>query len=713
LHLRSRLKMSTIKYTLPPVTEITRSILALALIALLFACGAPSPDVHPVTNDLLIAARVDSLYNAGTALIREDYDRARPLVQSSFELGYANGQDSLVGMRKVKIATYEVYLGNIETGKQMLREVRSRAEENGPGELLVNVYSELIQVNEYYGEPDSVDYYLERILSTIDTVKAPNQYANYLRRRAEVLRLRYEVTASVRDYTRALAIYDKHANSNIDSSAIAGILIDLAVLLSYTGSFEKAFPYFKRALRHFVPGQPGYAYGAARVISTATALGENEYAEARIAEVLNQTDASPSERYLAVFGIAQVAYSRGQYQGVIDELTMLEDMQTDDPTVIFETLKFRASALLHLNQPERLQQAVDQLVNADANETQKETADLIARKAAIVIDGGPALLGRLEELLTLQDSFSRKDQFLALANMEVSYRSAVKDREIAEAEVALTRAATAQRQFQILGGMGLLIGLGLLAGLILYRRNNRRLEVLNERLKSSVGELDIANESLSGRNEELDGLNVALADSKSRIEVLNEELNHRVKNNLAFMSSVFQMQSRRTESEEAKELLTRMESRIETLNAAHELMQNQVNDKDQLSVQLFFDNIAKGLQRFYATDEEVLEVKLDIANIDIPNTHLIRLGLIANELTSNTVKHTLSVNQRRVAFVKIASTASGGYQFVYQDQGTGIPDWRQRETVQRQSLGTKLIDLMVGNIGGGLKIGRCIKCNGE
>jgi len=64
-------------------------------------------------------------------------------------------------------------------------------------------------------------------------------------------------------------------------------------------------------------------------------------------------------------------------------------------------------------------------------------------------------------------------------------------------------------------------------------------------------------------------LNLTLNNQKTQIQLLNRELNHRVKNNLTFMTSLLEMQSRRSDSIETKSALKESESRLKALALVH------------------------------------------------------------------------------------------------------------------------------------------------
>ncbi|WP_383150699.1 histidine kinase dimerization/phosphoacceptor domain -containing protein, partial [Streptomyces sp. NPDC056697] len=60
------------------------------------------------------------------------------------------------------------------------------------------------------------------------------------------------------------------------------------------------------------------------------------------------------------------------------------------------------------------------------------------------------------------------------------------------------------------------------------------------------------------------------------------EIHHRIKNNLQTIASMLRLQSRRSESEEAKKILKDSLNRILSIAATHELLSKQLSDEINL-----------------------------------------------------------------------------------------------------------------------------------
>ena len=115
------------------------------------------------------------------------------------------------------------------------------------------------------------------------------------------------------------------------------------------------------------------------------------------------------------------------------------------------------------------------------------------------------------------------------------------------------------------------------------------------------------------------------------------EIHHRIKNNLQTIASMLRMQSRRTDSEEAKRILKDNLNRILSIAATHELLSKQLSDEINLIDVIQF--VLKNLQRSYTENDEVqlhltnnveFLVESDIATV---------IALIINELVQNCYDH--------------------------------------------------------------------------
>jgi two-component sensor histidine kinase len=185
-----------------------------------------------------------------------------------------------------------------------------------------------------------------------------------------------------------------------------------------------------------------------------------------------------------------------------------------------------------------------------------------------------------------------------------------------------------------------------------------------------------------------------LIKQKSTIQLLHQELNHRVKNNLYFMTSLLEMQSRRTQNAEAREIIQETENRLGALSLVHS---NLFKNDDTTTVNLanYLEELVSQLEKIFAIPDKELNFICHFTDHHVNAEDAMRLGLIVNELVTNSVKHAFSkVNEPQIN-IATKLDKMGKLTLEYKDNGPGhthISDLKSEEI--NAHLGTKLIALL-------------------
>jgi PAS domain S-box-containing protein len=185
-------------------------------------------------------------------------------------------------------------------------------------------------------------------------------------------------------------------------------------------------------------------------------------------------------------------------------------------------------------------------------------------------------------------------------------------------------------------------------------------------------------------------------------EMLMKEIYHRVKNNLMVISSLLNLQSRYIKDQEAKGLFMESQDRARSMALIHERLY-QSTDLKHIDFGDYLHNMARDLFNTYAgasgnveLDMEIDEVMLDI-NTSIP------LGLIVNEIISNSLKHAFPHNMKGKISIKLYKDENE-YNLKIKDNGIGIPEDVDLE--RTDSLGMQLINNLTEQINADLCIRR-------
>jgi PAS domain S-box-containing protein len=187
--------------------------------------------------------------------------------------------------------------------------------------------------------------------------------------------------------------------------------------------------------------------------------------------------------------------------------------------------------------------------------------------------------------------------------------------------------------------------------------------------------------------EQEEALRRALDDKNT----LLKELYHRVKNNLQLIISLFNLQVRSVSEEQARQALHDAASRVRAMALVHErLYQSGTLSSIRLDdyIRELCEQVAGAAsahQRGIAVDVEAepVEVGLDVA---------VPLGLLLNELVTNSFKHGFPAERRGRVLVKLAHVDGDTVRLTVGDDGVGLPPGMDRTS--RRSLGLKLVSAL-------------------
>jgi two-component sensor histidine kinase len=220
-------------------------------------------------------------------------------------------------------------------------------------------------------------------------------------------------------------------------------------------------------------------------------------------------------------------------------------------------------------------------------------------------------------------------------------------------------------------------------------------------VKERTGDLKKTNERLHLEIVERKEAEEKIAASLKEKEVLLKEIHHRVKNNLQMIDSLLNLQSTKINHKRSINLLKESQNRVRSMALIHE----KLYQSDSLS-EILFDEYILDLTHFlfqsYGADSDKLELKADLESISIDIDTAVPLGLIINELISNSLKHAFPKNNRGEINFALHMVNADKINLTVSDNGVGIPKGLLLEN--RKSLGLELIRLLVDQLDGDIDI---------
>lgn len=172
------------------------------------------------------------------------------------------------------------------------------------------------------------------------------------------------------------------------------------------------------------------------------------------------------------------------------------------------------------------------------------------------------------------------------------------------------------------------------------------------------------------RNEELLQKTLSerdlLLDQK---EMLLGDANHRVKNSLQLVSSILRMQAGATRNDAVRASLETASSRVFAVSAAHELIYRSRNMK-RVDIGAFVPRLVAHLNATLQSGTQRVEAFEKTDSLSLPTDVAISLGLLINELVTNSFKHAFAGREQGRVEV-VLSSEDDRLRLCVRDDGTG------------------------------------------
>ena len=191
-----------------------------------------------------------------------------------------------------------------------------------------------------------------------------------------------------------------------------------------------------------------------------------------------------------------------------------------------------------------------------------------------------------------------------------------------------------------------------------------------------------------------------LQKSLKEKEILIKEIYHRVKNNLAVVSGLLNMQSTYIKDKEAIAAFQETRDRIYSISAVHSQLYNS-EDYSTIDYTQYIKNLVNNI--FYSSQiSGPVKLHLELDDVILPIDKAIPCGLLLNEIVTNALKHAFPENRKGNLRIIMSSLEDNNCEIIVKDDGIGIPDNLNLE--KSKTYGLKLINLLTKQIDRTLEI---------
>lgn len=265
----------------------------------------------------------------------------------------------------------------------------------------------------------------------------------------------------------------------------------------------------------------------------------------------------------------------------------------------------------------------------------------------------------------LRDSLYQQVQAAVVQELNIKYEAVSNQQKIAELELQRKSAALSlarsnnQRNIFLLGFTILVI----LAGFFffLYQTKKKTSDILSHK-------------------------NLQISEALADRETLLKEIHHRVKNNLQVISSLLNLQAGSLEDEAAIDAVRQGQHRVKSMALIHQRLYS-TDDVRGVDIQDYFESLFIELFNAFGVKHDQVEYEVTTSGLKLDIDTVIPLGLIVNELITNSIKYAFSgIGQGKIIF---SITRQGDKLYAYvSDNGQGMNE----ESMQKaNSFGWKMM----------------------
>lgn len=175
-------------------------------------------------------------------------------------------------------------------------------------------------------------------------------------------------------------------------------------------------------------------------------------------------------------------------------------------------------------------------------------------------------------------------------------------------------------------------------------------------------------------------------------KVLLQEIHHRVKNNLQIVSSMMSLQANVTKDEKSEKTLREAIERIKAIALVHDKIYKSP-DVSSVSIDIYLKELIQDVLANYSMIQKV-ETEIVCDNLELNVDSIVPLGLIINELTTNSVKYAFhTVPSPKITLI-LKKSNNGIAGLTFSDNGSWI------ENPSSDHFGSSLIEIFTEQLDG-------------
>ncbi|MBK7427791.1 MAG: tetratricopeptide repeat protein [Saprospiraceae bacterium] len=269
----------------------------------------------------------------------------------------------------------------------------------------------------------------------------------------------------------------------------------------------------------------------------------------------------------------------------------------------------------------------------------------------------------------IKDTIMSTEKDAKFSELLTKYETVEKDSRLAVQQAQISRQSTVQ--LAIIGVVAALIFI-----LFLLYRNYLNKQKLNAALSKT-------NSLLGAKNNEN--------------ELLLKEIHHRVKNNLQTISSLLNLQSANISDVGALEAVKESQSRVSSMALIHQKLY-QGERLAAVEMKDYFNTMGESIFDSFGIKSLNVAFKVEMDNLELDVDTAIPVGLIVNELITNSLKYAFPDGREGLVQLSLNADQYQNIELKIKDNGIGIN--AEEKSVKQSGFGTRLVQLLTMQLEG-------------
>ena len=197
-------------------------------------------------------------------------------------------------------------------------------------------------------------------------------------------------------------------------------------------------------------------------------------------------------------------------------------------------------------------------------------------------------------------------------------------------------------------------------------------------------------------NSELRAQNQIIHSQNDEKTVLIKEVHHRVKNNLQIIISLLKLQQNDIDLPGIKQQFSVAINRIMTMSIIHQKLYSG-DSLSKINLKEYINDLCNNISNISNLNKPLhFEIQISIEKIDLKK--IISIGLIINELVTNSIKHAFNTKDNAMIRIEFYQESPNQIHLVYSDNGIWL-----KETRNNKGFGLELIETLTEQLDGDYK----------